>query len=90
MDSIIIGEVLRIIRISKDLKIKEVSKNTKVSVSDICEIEKGKKKASNEILSKILIFYEVNSDEFYNIVDYYTKLNKVDKLKKYQYTLLRV
>lgn len=43
MDSIIIGEVLRIIRISKDLKIKEVSKNTKVSVSYICEIEKESK-----------------------------------------------
>ena len=40
-----IGEILRLLRISYDLSISELSKRTNVSKSYITEIEKGEKKA---------------------------------------------
>ena len=45
-----IGEVLRLLRISYDLSISELSKKTNISKSYITEIEKGEKNPSNKIL----------------------------------------
>lgn len=45
-----IGEILRLLRISYDLSISELSKRTNVSKSYITEIEKGEKKPSERII----------------------------------------
>ena len=45
-----IGEILRLLRISYDLSISELSKKTNVSKSYITEIEKGEKKPSEKII----------------------------------------
>ena len=42
-----IGEVLRLLRISYDLSISELSQKTKISKSYITEIEKGEKNPFN-------------------------------------------
>lgn len=90
MDKISFGEVLRIVRIANDLSKNELSRNVCVSVSYICEIEKGRKSPSNVILEKLLNYYNISNDEFEAIILYYESLKKKDKLKKYQLTLLYV
>ena len=45
-----VGEILRLIRISQDLSISELSKKTKISKSYITEIEKGVKMPSEKTL----------------------------------------
>lgn len=45
-----IGEILRLLRISNDLSISELSKKTSISKSYISELEKGKKIPSSKIL----------------------------------------
>ena len=47
-----IGEVLRLLRISYDLSISELSQKTKISKSYITEIEKGEKNPSDKILDR--------------------------------------
>lgn len=47
-----IGEVLRLLRISFDLTISELSQRTSISKSYITEIEKGAKNPSPKILEK--------------------------------------
>lgn len=47
-----IGEVLRLLRISFDLSISELSQRTSISKSYITEIEKGVKNPSAKILEK--------------------------------------
>jgi len=47
-----LNEVLRLLRISQDWTIKELSEKMKISSSYISEIEKGVKKPSLDILDK--------------------------------------
>ncbi len=90
MDKVAIGKILRVIRIANDLSKRELAKNTDVSVSYICEIEKGIKKPSDVIIEKILNYSNIIKSEFYDIFNYYESIKIKDKLKKYQYTLLYV
>lgn len=90
MDKASIGKVLRVIRIANDLSKRELAKKTGVSVSYICEIEKGIKKPSDVIIEKILNYCNISMNEFYDTLNYYERIKIKDKLKKYQSTLLYV
>lgn len=89
MDKISIGRVLKIIRIANDLSIVELARKVGVSNTYICELEKGKKQASQKILDRILAHYNLNKDNLELFVKFYDSIN-LDDLKKYQLTMLNV
>lgn len=90
MDRECVGEVLRIIRIAKDLSQKDLAPKTSISTSYLCELEKGKKSASPDMLEKILCFYGLNATTFEVLLKYYKTIHLKDRLKKYQLTMLKV
>lgn len=90
MDKASIGKILRVIRIANDLSKRELAKKAGVSVSYICEIEKGIKNPSDVIIEKILNYCNISMNEFYDTLNYYERIKIKDKLKKYQSTLLYV
>lgn len=68
-----LSEVLRLLRVSQDLTIKELSEKMTISPSYISEIEKGVKKPSLDILDKYsdvigidkstILFFEEEGDK---------------------------
>lgn len=90
-DTIVIGNVLRILRVANDLSITEVKERCSISRSYLSEIENGKKQPSLEKILEVLNVYNVTIEEFKEIVIYYNKLNSdVEETKRYQLTLLKV
>ncbi|MCH5268958.1 MAG: helix-turn-helix transcriptional regulator [Lachnospiraceae bacterium] len=57
-----IGEILRLLRISYDLSISELSEKTNISKSYITEIEKGVKTPSEKIIKRYSIGLEISED----------------------------
>ena len=60
---------LRCSRIANDLKIEQLSRITGVSKSYICEIEKGKKHPSQEVIEKYVTNLAFSGKEMEKIVD---------------------
>ena len=81
-----ICEVLRLLRISKDMSIKDVADKSGISVSYITELEKGNKsKPSLEILDKYSNALQVNKSAIMFFVEEYSKNNY-----GYQQMLLKI
>ncbi len=55
----LLGEVLRGRRMQQGLTLREVSKNARVSLGYISEIERGQKEASSELLSSLCTALDV-------------------------------
>ena len=68
-----IGEVLRLLRISYDLSISELSQKTKISKSYITEIEKGEKNPSDKILKNYSDGLEIPEETLKYLLKNYSK-----------------
>ena len=68
-----IGEVLRLLRISYDLSISELSQKTKISKSYITEIEKGEKNPSDKILKNYSDGLEIPEETLKYFLNNYSK-----------------
>lgn len=80
-----IGEILRLLRISYDLSISELSKKTNVSKSYITEIEKGEKKPSEKIIRNYSIGLGIPEDTLNYLLNNYSR-----KHLPYQKLLLEI
>lgn len=80
-DSIYIkGRVLKALRMSNNMSGKEFASLGIVSQSFVSEVEKGKKKISDELLLLILDNLGVSVDFFYNLMSYAVSLYSTLKL----------
>lgn len=68
-----IGEVLRLLRISYDLSISELSEKTKISKSYITEIEKGEKNPSEKILKNYSVGLEIPEETLKYLLNNYSQ-----------------
>lgn len=68
-----IGEILRLLRISYDLSITELSKKTNISKSYITEIEKGIKKPSEKIIKNYSIGLKIPEDTLNYLLNNYSQ-----------------
>ena len=59
----LLGDVLRRRRMQQGMTLREVSKNARVSLGYISEIERGQKEASSELLSSLCTALEVPLSE---------------------------
>lgn len=86
-----IGEVIRVTRRAKnDMTIEDLSKKSQVSKSYITEIEKGKKKPSNNILNKLSIGFDLDIEDLLALDEYHESLiGKKEKLEIYRMLLLK-
>ena len=80
-----IGEVLRLLRISYDLSISELSQKTKISKSYITEIEKGEKNPSDKILKNYSDGLEIPEETLKYLLNNYSK-----KYLSYQKLLIEI
>lgn len=62
-----IGTILKISRITNDLRVSEVSKIIKISPSYICDIERGRRNPSLRTLEKLSNVYKIPVSEFYRV-----------------------
>lgn len=83
------GEVLRIVRIACDMKMREVTQSKVISKAYLSEIELGKKRISPKKLKALLEFYGISLEDFTSLYKYYKRLRNVDAIKRYQRTLLK-
>lgn len=76
-----VGEILRLLRISYDLSISDLSEKTKISKSYITEIEKGIKTPSDKIIKKYSIGLKIPKETLdYLITNYSHKHLSYQKL----------
>ncbi len=87
-----IGEVLRVVRIANDMSIKEVAKNSNISVSYLTDLEKNKKNnPSINTLEKICLAHNLNVSDLFELDEYHESiLGLKEQLKIYQLLLIRV
>ena len=87
-----IGEVLRVVRIANDMRIKEVSKKSNVSVSYLTELEKNKKNnPSINTLEKICLAHNLNVSDLFELDEYHESIIGLkEQLKIYQLLLIKV
>ena len=83
------GEILRIVRISRDMKKNQEAKNKKISTSYLSELEQGKKSISTKKLAELLKIYGISLEELTELYEYHKELENFDKTKRYQLTLLK-
>ena len=80
-----VGEILRLLRISFDLSISDLSEKTKISKSYITEIEKGTKTPSEKIIKNYSIGLEIPEDTLNYLLNSYSQ-----KHLSYQKLLLEI
>lgn len=87
-----IGEVLRVVRIANDMSIKDVSKNSSVSVSYLTDLEKNKKSnPSISTLEKICVAHNLNVSDLFELDEYHESIVGLkEKLKIYQLLLIKI
>ena len=68
-----VGEVLRLLRISYDLSISELSERTKISKSYITEIEKGIKMPYEKIIKNYSTGLEIPEDTLNYLLNNYSQ-----------------
>lgn len=87
-----IGEVLRVVRIANDMSIKDVSKNSSLSVSYLTDLEKSKKKNPTvDTLEKLCLSHGLNVSDLFELDEYHESIIGLkEKLKIYQLLLIKV
>ena len=80
-----VGEILRLLRISFDLSISDLSEKTKISKSYITEIEKGTKTPSEKIIKNYSTGLEIPEDTLNYLLNSYSQ-----KRLSYQKLLLQI
>lgn len=80
-----VGEILRLLRISFDLSISDLSEKTKISKSYITEIEKGTKTPSEKIIKNYSTGLEIPEDTLNYLLNSYSP-----KHLSYQKLLLEI
>ena len=83
------GEVLRIFRISRNMKKNQVAKSQKIATSYLSELEQDKKSISTKKLAELLKIYNISSEELTELYEYHKELANLDKTTRYQLTLLK-
>lgn len=68
-----VGEILRLLRISFDLSISDLSEKTKISKSYITEIEKGTKTPSEKIIKNYSTGLEIPEDTLNYLLNNYSQ-----------------
>lgn len=68
-----VGEVLRLLRIARDLSISDLSEKAQISKSYITEIEKGKKKPSEKIIKNYSQGLNISEDSLNYMLNNYSK-----------------
>lgn len=79
------NDIFRLLRIAKDLKIRELAEKMGISPSYISEVESGKKKPSLEMIEK----YSTALDIPKSVIFYFVEQN-VTKKYHYQELLLQI
>jgi len=89
---IVIGEVLRSVRIANDMSIKETSDKSRVSVSYLTDLEKNKKNnPSIYTLEKLCSVYNINVSDLFELDEYHESIIDLkEQLKIYQKLLKKV
>lgn len=86
-----LGEVIRITRIANDMSISTLSEKSAVSKSYITEIEKGKKRPSDCILSKLSFALDLTEQDLQKFDELHNSLIKTKKdLYAYRKLLIRI
>lgn len=82
-------KVLRIVRIANNVSQAQVASKIKLSKSYFCEIENGKRSASDlEMLEKLAKHYNLKLVQLVQLAEYYDEL-ECDDFKKYRLTLMK-
>lgn len=83
------GDIFRILRIANDLSITDSAKLADLTQVYIGEIERNKKNPSQKTKDKLLKTYNINTEQFLELLKYYKTIESKSELQKYQLMLIK-
>ena len=85
-----IGECIRIIIISKDLKTADLADELRISSAYVCAIINNKKLPSIRLIDDLLQYFGISFEQFSYLVDYYNNYTGELKFEHALYEILKI